>query len=171
MECQQCKHNLASYIGQNVLQISSEYLKSNQKVYVAGCEIEGSCEQTMYTTCTGMLEPEPRLRCNAPEADTRLWLCATYCYGKNTLIVSADTDIVFIGLPMHFPNNTVIIKTNATGKPSKYLCIDKLQEALLRDPDLASIPTSNRAQVLQAMYVLSGCDFVPFHRFWKSSLL
>ena len=63
---------------------------------------------------------------------------------------------------MHFPNNTVMIKTNATGKTSKYLCMGKLQEAVLRDPDLASIPTSNRAQVLQAVYVLSGCDFVSF---------
>ena len=162
MQCQQCKHNLASYIGQKLLQMSPEYLKFNQKVYAAGCEIEGSSERTMYTTCTAMLEPESRLRCNAPKADTRLWLHATYCYGKNTLIVSADTDVVFIGLPTHFPNNTVIIKTNATGKPSKYLYMDKLQDAILRDPDLATIPTSNRAKVLQAVYVLSECDFVSF---------
>ena len=79
---------------------------------------------------------------------------------KKTFIVSVDTDIVFIGLPMHFPNNTVIIKTSATGEPSKYLCMDKLQEVLLRDPDLASIPASKRAQILQVVYVLSGCDFV-----------
>ena len=63
-----------------------------------------------------MLEPEPRLWCNTPEADTRLWLHATYCYGKIIFLLSADTDIIFIGLPMHFLNNTVMIKTNATGK-------------------------------------------------------
>ena len=122
-------------------------------MHAAGCKIEGSSEQTMYTTRIATLELEPRLRCNVPEADTRLWLHATYCYGKNTLIVSADTytDVIFIGLPIHFPNNTVIIKTNVTGKPSKYLCMDKLQDAILRDPDLATIPTSSRAKVLQAV--------------------
>ena len=70
MECRQYKHNLASYIGQKLLQISPEYLKSNQKVYVAGYEIEGSCERTMYTTCTAMLDPEPRLRCNTAMGKT-----------------------------------------------------------------------------------------------------
>ena len=47
---------------------------------------------------------------------------------NNTLIVSADIDTVFIGLPMQFPNNTVIIKTNTIGKSSKYLYMSKLQE-------------------------------------------
>lgn len=40
--------------------------------------------------------------------------------------------------------------------------MSKLQEALLKDPDLASIPITNRTHVLQAVYALSGCDFVSF---------
>ena len=79
---------------------------------------------------------------------------------KKTLIVSADTDVTFIGLPMQFPTNTILIKTNVAGKPSKYLHMHKLQDAIQRDPDLAGVPDTIRAQVLQAVYALSGCDFV-----------
>ena len=49
-------------------------------------------------------------------------------------MTSVDTDVIFIGLTMEFPTNTVIIKANAPGKPSKYLALhmDKLQDAIHR---------------------------------------
>ena len=80
MQYQQCKHNPSAYIGNKMLHISPEYLSGNQKVYVTGCEIDGSSERTMYTSHMAMhcvQQPEPRLCCNAPEADTKLWLHAT----------------------------------------------------------------------------------------------
>ena len=39
------------------------------------------------------------------------------------IILSADTDIIFIGLTMQFPTHKIIIKTNAAGK---HLHIHKL---------------------------------------------
>lgn len=46
-----------------------------------------------------------------------------------TLIISADTDIIFIGLTMQFPTHKIIIKTNAAGK---HLHIHKLQDTILQ---------------------------------------
>ena len=63
---------------------------------------------------------------------------------------------------MRFPTNIVIIKTNAAGEPSKFLHMNELHDAIHRDPDFASVSTTIRARVLQAVYALSGCDFVSF---------
>ena len=74
------------------------YLQNEQRLYVAGCEIGGAFEQSLYSTRQSSHIPDPSLRCNAPEADTRIWLHAMHCVntsGLNTQIVSADTDTVF----------------------------------------------------------------------------
>ena len=37
-----------------------------------------------------------------------------------------------------------------------------LQDALLSDPDLESIPEDERAKTIQALFALTGCDFTSF---------
>ena len=73
------------------------YLQNEQRLYVAGCEIGGTFERSLYSTYQSSHIPDPSLRCNAPEADTHAMHCVTTS-GLNTLIVSADTDTDFIGL-------------------------------------------------------------------------
>ena len=61
----------------------------------------GAFEQSLYSTHQSFHISDPSLRCNAPEADTRIWLHAMHCVntsGLNSLIVSADTDTAFIGI-------------------------------------------------------------------------
>ena len=61
----------------------------------------GAFEQSLYSTHQSFRNSDPSLRCNAPEADTQIWLHAMHCVntsGLNSLIVSADTDTAFIGI-------------------------------------------------------------------------
>ena len=48
------------------------------------------------------------------------------------------------------------------GKPLKYMSMYTLQEALLSDPDLETIPEEERAKTIQALFALTGCDFTSF---------
>ena len=82
--------------------------------------------------------------------------------GLNTLIVSADTDTVFIGLTHTLSSDKIYVKINALGKSPKYMSMHTLQDALLSDPDLETIPEEQRAKIIQALFVLTGCDFTSF---------
>ena len=165
LHCQQCKQRLMNYFGKAFLEITPTYLQSEQKLYVAGCEIEGTFERALYSTSQSSHIPDPSLRCNAPEADTRIWLHAMHCVnntGLNTLTVSADTDTIFIGLTHTLSSDRIYIKTNAVGKPLKYRSMYTLQEALLSDPDLETVPEEERAKTIQTLFALTGCDFTSF---------
>ena len=44
----------------------------------------------------------------------------------------------------------------------KFLCLNKLQQALHDDPDLTDIPVDMRSQAIQTLYICTGCDYVSF---------
>ena len=130
---------------------------------MAGCEVDGPYQRALYSSSTSSHIPEAVLRCNAPEADTRIWLHTMYCVTNlrlNTLISSVDTDTIFIGLPQTLIADKVYIKISAIGKPARFMSMHKLQVALLSDPDLSTIPEDKRAQTIQSMFVLTGCDLL-----------
>ena len=133
---------------------------------MAGCEVDGPYQRAVYSSSTSFHLPEPALRCNAPEADTRIiWSHTIHCVsnlGLNTLISSADTDTIFIGLTQTLLADTVYVKISAIGKPARFLSMHKLQHALLSDPDLSTIAEDKRTQTIQSMFVLTGCDFISF---------
>lgn len=147
------------YLGNAFLEITPEYLRNEQKIYVAGCEIGGVFERALFSTPQSTHIPEASLRSNAPEADTRIWLHAMHSVnsiGLNTLIISADTDTIFIGLPQALSSDKIYIKTNAMGKPLKYMSMYKLQDSLTSDP---TIPEEKQPKTIQALFALTGCDF------------
>ena len=110
----QCKQRLTNYLGNAFLEITPVYLQNEQRLHVAGCEIEGVFERSLYSIHQSSHIPDPSLRYNAPKADTRIWLHAMHCIntsGLNTLIVSADAD------SFHWINSHIIIRQD--------LCQDK----------------------------------------------
>ena len=40
--------------------------------------------------------------------------------------------------------------------------MNKFNEAISTDPDLSAIPIADRAKILQALYIATGCDFTSF---------
>lgn len=100
---------------------------------------------------------------DADESDTRIWIHAKNSAGSRKYILSPDTDVYHIGLPMISSAEEIIIQLS---KPSdKELSIMKLHalvDALARDPDLAHISHHTIPQTIQALFVSTGCDYVSF---------
>lgn len=54
----------------------------------------------MYVTPTCAPQCDPQLTCNAEESDTRIWLHVINSSGQKKLVLSPDTDVYHIGLPI-----------------------------------------------------------------------
>ena len=80
---------------------------------------------------------------------------------KKILILSLDTDVYHIGLPLACTKTKeVIVKVSSlTSRQLKYINLSELHQ---RDPDLAHINTELRPQIIQTLFVVSGCDYVSF---------
>ena len=119
-------------------------------------------------------QPDPKLRCNAEEADTRIWLHALHSAGEKKLVVSPDTDVYHIGLPI-VAKHKMDVKVQLSRFNSKELClldIGALLDTFSADPELASIPNDKLATTMQMVYLSTGCDYVSFfHGFGKASFI
>ena len=83
LHCKKCKQRLTNYLGKAFIEIAPSYLRNDQRLYVAVCEIGGIA---LYSTYQPVITySQPNLRCNAPEADTRIWLHAMHCVTTNGL--------------------------------------------------------------------------------------
>ena len=79
------------------------------------------------------------------------------------LILSPDTDIYHIGLPLINENKYIIIQINSySSKDLTYISILALKFALANDSDLAQLPHSVLPQIFQTLYVVTGCDYISF---------
>ena len=103
MTCQNCKASLVEYMAKSIHNHIRPHLRAGQRVYISGNE-----ERTGYSTFHHENIPDPWLRSNAPEADTLVWLHVYSRLGKNVLVISPDTDTIFIGLPLLFPEKNGI---------------------------------------------------------------
>ena len=85
---------------------------------------------------------EPLLTSNAEETDTCLWLHVKHSAGLNKLVLSPDTDVYHIGLPLVANTDLkVLVKISPVGsKQTGFLDIQALIHAFENDPDLASLP-------------------------------
>ena len=163
LECRKCKRKLVVYMGESLLQQVHEFLRGDQKFYVAGTGEEEDKDIVWYTTSDGIEHPDPAYKCVAEEGDTRVWLHIDRTPGRKKLIYSPDTDVYHIGLyNVDLTSQDIIIQLSPMGKSLKLLHLNKLIEAINTDPDLSSVPLDHRAKVLQVVYIATGCDFTSF---------
>ena len=73
-----------------------------------------------------------------------------------------DTDVYHIGLSAisELPECDVIVQLSKSTDDKARMT--KLITALSMDPDLPQIPSITRPQVLQTLYVATGCDYTSF---------
>ena len=162
--CRDCKRRLVTFLGSFFLSNLNKYLRGGQVAYVAG-HLNGQAGDIAWFVCGhDMPQPEPVYNCQAEETDTRLWLHATKCPHQNILILSPDTDVYHIGLPLPcVRTKQIIVQVSAiNSRQLKLLHLPALLSALDNDPDLSKIESEIRPQVMQALYVVSGCDYVSF---------
>ena len=81
------------------------------------------------------------------------------------LIYSPDTDVYHIGLSIvgEMQECDVIIQLSKyTDDRARYLSMNNVVVALNNDPDLSEISSDTRPQVIQSIYVATGCDYTSF---------
>ena len=164
LACRDCKRKLVIYIGNYFLNNAATYLKSNQTLFLAGC-FEGDIVDTAwYVQGNGRPQPNPAFTCNAEETDTRIWLHAEQTRFNQVLVISPDTDVYHIGLPLKcVSEKQIIVQLSAVNSSQlKLLNLSALVNALRNDPDLAHIHPRTLPNILQTLYVATGCDYISF---------
>ncbi len=104
----------------------------------------------------------PTFTSNADEADMRIWLHSLHSVGNRILVFSPDTDVYHIGLTQLQGKHIIIQLSKSLKVSPKLLDLNALLDALEKDPDLSSIQISFKAQVLQSLFVCTGCDYTSF---------
>ena len=80
-------------------------------------------------------QPHPAFSCNAMETDTRLWLHAKNTRQNKILVISPDTNVYHIGLPLLCSKGKeVVVQLNEiSNRQLKFLSLKSLQKALEND--------------------------------------
>ena len=79
------------------------------------------------------------------------------------LVMSPDTDIYHIGLPLSHREKEIVIQINTYNcKDLCFLHLSALITAFTNDPDLSSLSPSILPQVFQTLFVATGCDYISF---------
>ena len=164
LNCRQCKRNLVLFLGNFFLSKVQDYLHPHQTLYVAGCFEGDLIDTAWFVRGNNRAEPDPLFSINAEEMDMRVWLHATNTVYQKILILSPDTDVYQIGLPLQCVTiKQIIVQVSAMNSYQlRLLNLTALVQALQNDPDLAHLHSSALPKTLQVLYVASGCDYTSF---------
>ena len=58
---------------------------------------------------------------------------------------------------------TVQLNTPSSGK-DKYINLNNLRAALLKDPDLSNLPQNRLCQIIQSLFICTECDYVSYFK-------
>ena len=147
-----------------MLQNIQAHLSFQQKFYVAGAFNEQLTSTCWYVQGNSTPEPDPSYSCNGEESDTMIWLHTTKTPCKGILVVSADTDVYIIGLTLlcAIDKDIIVQISKISSQELKLLSLKNLTEAIHNDPDMASVPLPTRLDVVQTLFVVTGCDYTSF---------
>ncbi len=172
----QNKYNLLNYLCREFMTQASAIIQNNQTVFIAG-GFSGDLSNKAYkVTVTGCYEI-PELYSSHDEADSRIWLHASKTNCKEVLIVSKDTDLYHIGLPILSSNRDKNIYmqlklTRNYSNDDRYLHLNTLLTALENDTELSYIPQHQIPLFALLTYIASGCDFTSsFYQIGKAKFM
>ena len=164
LNCRKCKRYLVIFLGQYLLDHIGPHLTANQKLYVAGSFEGDSSDIAWFVQGHQSPQPDPPYNCNAEETDTRIWLHSKQTNATRIFIMSPDTDVFCIGLSLESikPKEIIIQISPLNSRELRLLHLNRLVHALQCDPDLVALPSQIVPQVLQTLYVTTGCDYISF---------
>ena len=158
VNCRPCKRKLTIYLSGHFVKNIRKHLSPTQKFYTSG-----AAESSMGVVVTkrGGDSTWTAVECRVDEADTRVWLHLKHSAGTRKFILSPDTDVYHIGLPLLMAGESIYIQVSRpSDKELKLLHLNTLIDVLRRDPDLVHIPESDIPRVFQTLFVATGCDYV-----------
>ena len=142
-------------------------LRDNQIFFTAGGFLAEHRNKCLCIRKGGIPQELPYLRSNAEETDLRIWLHCMHSTGSRKMLYSPDTDVYNIGLPIMQENHSLEIYIELKGRRKdshRYLHLNKFIQALHSDPDLAQVSPEQRASIVQAVYILTGCDYISYFK-------
>lgn len=109
----------------------------------------------MFVRMDTLPQCDTALTCNAEETDTRIWLHTINSAGKKKLILSPDTDVYHVGLPIVSRTDLdVLVRLNPfTSLEQRILNMQSLIKAFTDDPELAHIPPPQLSSVMQTHWL------------------
>ena len=143
LHCRNSKRTLVRFLAQFMLKHMYTYLSSHQKFYVAGAFDGHLAHASWFVEGNNSPQPDPAYSCNAEETDTMLWLHVKGTNCSNVLVLSPDTDVYMIGLPLQCTHMKDIIVqiSDINSRELKLLYLKRLIAALCNDSDLANVAT------------------------------
>ena len=177
LKCRECKHNLTTQLAVHMVQLVQPMLLPGKRFVMAGSFRDRLRD---HAVCVEHGNPstftDERLTCNIEEGDMRVWMHCKYSVGTHKLLFSPDTDTYHVGMGLlediRLCECDVYVQINRVCDPDKYIHLSKLGEALHYDHCMATISPQIRAQILQTLYVVTGCDYVSyFHGIGKIKFL
>ena len=101
LSCRICKRNLVCFLSTYFLTKIQQKLNPQQMFVTAG-GFRGDQTNKAFFVTSASKEPQcnQSLYCNAEESDTRIWLHVMNSTGTKKLVLSPDTDVYHIGLPI-----------------------------------------------------------------------
>ena len=167
ISCRKCKRSLTVFLSSYTACFVKKSLQGGQKFVTAGAtEKAGGLEVTVGPGVCGELQfreqQSDTFKCNSNEADSRIWLHAAHCAGPNIFIVSPDTDVYHIGLPLETESQRILVQVSKLDKDLKLLDLTILIDALKRDPALVGLAEEHIPQIMQTLFAATGCDYVSF---------
>ena len=148
-------------------------MSQGHKVVLAGC-FGGEASNTAWLVQNNAIpQPLPEYSTNAEETDLRIWRHVFKTGATRILLYSPDTDVYNIGLGLLGDiNKDIVIQINLPHLDNQFLNLNGLSESLTNDPDLATIPTESCQDILQVLFISTGCDYISyFSGFGKASFL
>jgi hypothetical protein len=164
LNCRKCKRNLVCFLSNFFVEQMRRELLPNQRFVTAG-GFNGDLRDTArFVRMNTSPQSDPTLLCNAEEGDTRIWLHTLNSAGTKKLVLSPDTDVYHIGLPLVTDTdlNVLVRLSKFNSIEHRILDMQALISAFHNDPELAHIPSMLQASVMQALFVCTGCDFISF---------
>lgn len=166
LHCRTCKHAIIEAIGLSLLQSASSWMKDGQRLVIAGCLSDENADCAWVITSSLTPYPTTQYKSTAEEADIRIWRHAMQCTANQVLIYSPDTDIYNIGLGcLEATTKIFIVQVNVLHSTTKkFLHLNNLKDALMKDPDTACLAKDKITYILQALFACSGCDYVSYFK-------
>ena len=163
LHCRECKRSLVSFLTHYFMQNMNKSLQQNQTLYLAGGFDDPFADTCWFVQYTGKPQLDARYNSNAEETDTRLWVHVKQTEYTRILILSPDTDIYHIGLPLNRQSKQVVVQVSPINSNElKFLDICALHLALQNDPDLSGMAPNSLPQIIQTLFVCTGCDYISF---------
>eukprot|EP00117_Sycon_ciliatum_P026716 scpid47964/ scgid21868/ len=164
LSCRKCKRMLVNFITTFSLFNSLHFLRQPHQAFVTGGGLDGDFTGKALGTAYGdpVVKQLDVYASDAEEADFRVWRHAAA--NGPVVVYSPDTDTYHVALSgREVADRSIAVQLDMPGAPEqRFLLLSKLAKAINGDPDLAKVPSDSRLMLLQALFVLTGCDYLSY---------